>query len=271
MTVGIYKSTLAAVFLGASLHAADATQIHLPMPPEHPATDAGPQAARHVVRSSLPISGYLDFEQRAPIPEGQYKFCKRSPVDCFNNLTPLRVHLTKRVLDVIAAINQQVNSDILPATDQQQYGVEEYWTYPKSGQGDCEDYQLLKQKMLRDAGFPQSTLRHAVVLDTNGAGHDVLVIHTDRGDFAIDNLSDDVRTLGETGYSFQKILSASSDYEWKTFVGKDWRAFYTAAGVGQEPVYIMDPRTLALVERRLDAEGATATTGAIPQPKPRLN
>jgi predicted transglutaminase-like cysteine proteinase len=175
-------------------------------------------------------------------------------------MTPQRIHLTARVLKAIRDVNVRVNNAILPEEDIDQYGRSEFWAYPDSGRGDCEDYQLLKQRILRNAGFPQSALRHAVVNDLNGAGHDVLVIHTDRGDFVIDNLSNEVRTPAETGYTFRQILSPNSDYQWRTFAGRDWRAAYTAASADNEPVYRMSAAALSALEQSLHAQMLAANT-----------
>ena len=43
-----------------------------------------------------------------------------------------------------------------------------------------------------------------IVRDLNGAGHAVLTVKTDRGDFVLDNLSDEIRGWSATGYQFYK-------------------------------------------------------------------
>ncbi|WP_239507684.1 transglutaminase-like cysteine peptidase, partial [Enterobacter hormaechei] len=80
-------------------------------------------------------------------------------------------------------INSHVNAAIEPVTDMEQYGVEEVWTYPISGRGDCEDYVLLKKQMLIRAGLPASALLITVVRDRKGDGHAILTVKTDRGDY----------------------------------------------------------------------------------------
>ena len=44
------------------------------------------------------------------------------------------------------------------------YGRVEFWTYPKSGKGDCDDYVLLKRKLLMKRGWPGSALRLTAVM-----------------------------------------------------------------------------------------------------------
>ena len=45
-------------------------------------------------------------------------------------------------------INRQINRAIRFASDMEQYGKEEYWEYPISGFGDCEDMALEKRRRL---------------------------------------------------------------------------------------------------------------------------
>ena len=70
----------------------------------------------------------------------------------------------------------------------------------ETGVGDCEDYVLLKQRWLVSAGLPRESLLVTVVTDLGGAGHAVLTVHTDRGDYILDNMNDDVKLWRETPY-----------------------------------------------------------------------
>ena len=51
-------------------------------------------------------------------------------------------------------------------TDLDLYGRIEHWTYP-AAMGDCEDYVLLKRRLLRERGWPSSALLITVVRDEN--------------------------------------------------------------------------------------------------------
>ena len=54
--------------------------------------------------------------------------------------------------NVAQRINSQVNASVTYKTDLAQFEVPEFWQ--EAGKfGDCEDYALLKRKMLIDAGF----------------------------------------------------------------------------------------------------------------------
>ncbi len=76
----------------------------------------------------------------------------------------------------------------------------DHWDYPIDGKGDCKIYALFKRKLLIDRGFPRQALLMTIVRDLNGEGHAVLTVKTDRRDFVLDNLSDEIRAWSATGY-----------------------------------------------------------------------
>ncbi|WP_246777364.1 transglutaminase-like cysteine peptidase [Microvirga sp. VF16] len=133
------------------------------------------------------------------------EFCERSPGDCaIDPSEPATIKLDERAWALIVAINQQVNAAISPQEDIAHWGVIDRWDYPDDGYGDCEDYQLLKRRLLVEAGLPRRALRMVVVLDELGAGHAVMAIRTDRGDFILDNKRDTVLPWHQTGYVYIK-------------------------------------------------------------------
>jgi predicted transglutaminase-like cysteine proteinase len=147
-------------------------------------------------------------------PIGAYQFCKEIPADCSNPAGDQgALLLTEERWKTILKINYQVNSSITPMTDKEIYGVEERWAYPRTV-GDCEDYALLKRKMLIDAGFSPSDLLMTVVLQPNGEGHAVLTVRTDRGDFILDNMRNKVMLWADTEYTFLKRQSADDPTRW---------------------------------------------------------
>jgi predicted transglutaminase-like cysteine proteinase len=132
-------------------------------------------------------------------------FCKRLPDECrIDASEPATIDLTPDVSELLAATNLRVNTTIKPMTDREHWGVEDRWDFPDDGFGDCEDYQLLKRKLLAEAGLPRRAMRMTVVIDTEGDGHAVLTIRTDRGDLILDNKRDAVLTWNDTGYEFIK-------------------------------------------------------------------
>lgn len=149
------------------------------------------------------------------IPIGWLGFCAEEPAECAQKSTVSSpVHLTTRTLDVIKRVNQWVNASIRPVTDAWQWGREDRWSYPDNGRGDCEDYALLKRRMLLEEDFPLQSLLITVVRNKQGEGHAVLMVRTDRGDFILDNLNDEVMPWAKTGYHFVKRQSERDPNIW---------------------------------------------------------
>src|SRR5262245_3155919 len=95
-------------------------------------------------------------------PKGFVGFCDTGPWACGNGIT-FKQQLRNDLEQVAIEVNSRVNRSIKPETDMAQYGVEESWTLPVSGKGDCEDYALLKKKMLIERGVSAQLLLLTVV------------------------------------------------------------------------------------------------------------
>ena len=133
------------------------------------------------------------------------KFCERYPQECTtNNAEPAQIALTPRSWQTIVGVNRKVNGAVEPMTDLEHWGTPDRWDLAEDGIGDCEDFQLLKRKMLADAGLPRRAMRMTVVIDEKGEGHAVLMIRTDRGDLILDNKTNVVLPWHRTGYIFVK-------------------------------------------------------------------
>jgi predicted transglutaminase-like cysteine proteinase len=150
---------------------------------------------------------------RAPI--GWVDFCNSHSKECAVRPTPARdVVLSAAAWRDLVRINHRVNSTIKPLTDLEHWGTVEKWSYPDDGYGDCEDYVLLKRRMLIEAGWPREALLITVVRDKRGDGHAVLTVRTHKGEFILDNQEDKVLPWTETGYRFVKRQSQSDPNTW---------------------------------------------------------
>ena len=139
-----------------------------------------------------------------PIP-AWIEFCRRFPAECRIDLRePATIKLTAEVWNTIRTVNSRVNASIIPITDHEQWGVPDRWDLPTTGYGDCEDMQLLKRKLLAERGLPRRAMRMTVVIDARSAGHAVLMLRTDRGDFILDNETDAILPWDRTAYVFAK-------------------------------------------------------------------
>ena len=148
-------------------------------------------------------------------PIGWTEFCIEYAPECDTAPSvPRDVVLSTRALLELKRINVAVNSTIKPMTDMDHWGVVERWNYPDDGYGDCEDYALQKRKLLMEAGWPREALLMTVVRDQNGNGHAVLTVKSDRGEYILDNQTNDILSWEDTGYRFVKRQSQSDPNVW---------------------------------------------------------
>jgi predicted transglutaminase-like cysteine proteinase len=147
-------------------------------------------------------------------PIGYVQFCRQNPSECaFKAADPQRPVLSPARLRELVDVNAKVNREVIPVTDQSLYGVAELWTYPE-GSGDCEDYVLLKRRLLIDRGWPASSLLITVVRDANGDGHAVLTVTTTAGDLVLDNQDTEIRAWRDTPYDYLKRQSRTDPNAW---------------------------------------------------------
>ena len=115
---------------------------------------------------------------------------------------------------IVRRINLRVNNRVREITDQAQYRREEFWSLPTHIGGDCEDFALLKKKLLIAEGISPDRLMIAEVLDRNNERHAVLVVRTDRGDFVLDNLTNRIKHWEDTGYTFLRMQNPDRPSAW---------------------------------------------------------
>jgi predicted transglutaminase-like cysteine proteinase len=167
-----------------------------------------------VLSSSEPaVYAAVGGQARAPI--GWVEFCVEYKPECVAEPSePRDVVLTPKAWADMVKVNNWANNNIKPITDLEHWGVVERWNYPDDGQGDCEDYVLLKRRMLMQAGWPREALLVTVVRDKKGDGHAVLTVKTNRGEFVLDNQEPQILAWNKTGYRFIKRQSQSDPNVW---------------------------------------------------------
>ena len=192
-------------------------------------------AALNISLGALPASAgtdqpmFVSVGENTRAPIGWVEFCTEQPAECANSPTaPRDVVLTSKTWKDLVRVNKWVNETIKPITDLEHWGVVEKWSYPDDGYGDCEDYVLLKRRMLTQAGWPGEALLITVVRDRKGEGHAVLTVKTDKGEFILDNQNADILHWLDTGYRFVKRQSQSDPNIWVS-LGDSRPATSTAA------------------------------------------
>ena len=162
-------------------------------------------------------------------PIGWVDFCAEHAFECKVAPTaPRDVVLTNKTWTDLVRINKWVNENVKPMTDMDHWGVVEKWSYPDDGYGDCEDYALLKRRMLTEAGWPREALLMTVVRERSGDGHAVLTVKTDKGEFILDNQEEKILLWSETSYRYVKRQSQSDPNRWVS-LGDPRPTFATAS------------------------------------------
>ncbi|MBN8952519.1 MULTISPECIES: transglutaminase-like cysteine peptidase [unclassified Rhizobium] len=154
-------------------------------------------------------------------PIGHYEFCKRRPDECSIHPSDLRpLAINKKLWDEIVAVNTSVNEWVKPVSDLDHYGVVQYWNYPDDGMGNCEHYALEKRRELMEKGISLADLLITVVRLPDGEGHAVVTVRTDRGDFILDNLTDQVKNWTQTPYHYLKRQATDDTGLWVDIIQK---------------------------------------------------
>jgi predicted transglutaminase-like cysteine proteinase len=128
-------------------------------------------------------------------PLGYQLMCLQNPDECKGG-GAARVAPTKDMMATLKRVNLSVNRSMKPRRD----GSVDVWNASASAEGDCEDFVLAKRRQLIRAGLPASALRIAYVKTRSGAGHAVLVVKTGNKEVVLDNLTNAIRPLSQTGY-----------------------------------------------------------------------
>ena len=185
---------------------------------------------------------FMTVGAAASPPTGHRQFCHDHPEECrvppgpvgrtgragLAASPPPPVTLSAAMIVSVAAINTAINTRVRPQSDAALHGVEEHWSYPvvtANGKtaGDCEDFALLKRKMLSEIdGIALGDLLITVVRKRDGEGHAVLTLRTTKGDFILDNLDWRIRDFADTPYRYLKRQDPVNPAAWSHIEdGKD--------------------------------------------------
>ena len=166
--------------------------------------------------SAAPHSSFAAVGEATSVPYGWVDFCGRRPEECaLGKLKPLDVKMSKAAWTQLNRVNKRVNDAIEPMTNLAHWGTTlDHWDYPIDGKGDCKVYALYKRKLLIEAGFPRQALLMTVVRDLEGEGHAILTVKTDRGEFVLDNLTDEIRPWNANGYTYIKRQAQDDPNVW---------------------------------------------------------
>lgn len=142
-------------------------------------------------------------------PLAAVKFCMRYADQCSGDRAA-RISLNDREVALLDKVNRAVNQAIRPAG--KEHGLDT-WLLDQAA-GHCNEYAVQKRHGLLATGFPPSALLLASAVTSLGVNHLVLIVSTDRGDFVLDNLRDDIRPWNRTGYRWLARQSHRDPHLW---------------------------------------------------------
>lgn len=166
--------------------------------------------------AGAPGATFAIVGEQTSVPYGWIDFCGRQPQECNQPVLAAEdLHLTLGAWSVLNQINKEVNSSIEPISNLEHWGtIADHWDYPIDGKGDCKIYALQKRKALIEKGFPRQALLMTIVRDHSDQGHAILTVRTNKGDFILDNLTDEIRPWDAAGYRFIKRQSQEDPNVW---------------------------------------------------------
>ena len=146
-------------------------------------------------------------------PQGATEICGVYPWVCGDSGAAATLQ-PEAVLRLAREVNSSVNRRIRPQSDAELYGVTEKWTLPIAGRGDCEDYALLKMKLLLEQGVPARDLVLAMVVTEKYVPHIVLILRTEEADYFLDNMTDAMLPWYRSGYTVLSMQSPADKKQW---------------------------------------------------------
>jgi predicted transglutaminase-like cysteine proteinase len=189
-------------------------------------------AGQGCVRTGTPL---VTAEPR-PAPEAFAAFCRNAPKECARTGAAARqVPLSPERWRELQSVNDHVNATVQEVSDLDQFGAADVWSLPVDGKGDCEDFALLKRKLLIERGWPSSALLLTVVADASAEGHAVLTAVTDKGDYILDSRTSRIVLASAAPYTFFKRQSQTSPVVWTALIPEGARVATAAELSGRNP------------------------------------
>ena len=143
------------------------------------------QAAMTGLKGPLPLSTEMSTGNFVPAPPAWFALLRQHP-----ELDPQHAPLEKMPLTAAhAALLMKVNKEINGRVRYRRDAGKDVWEIG-GREGDCEDIAIRKLSVLiQDHGLPRGALTLSACRIERGQGHAVLLVHSDRGVYVMDNLT----------------------------------------------------------------------------------
>jgi predicted transglutaminase-like cysteine proteinase len=174
------------------------------------AAGGGATAAAAADAADLSIDR-LATGRAVPGPAGWLNYCMRDLARCQQASAATRVPATPETLALLARVQRDVNAQVRP---REEPSGQDLWRVAPV-EGDCEDFALTKQQLLRAAGLPASAVRLAVVRTLAGEEHAVLTVETSAGTLLLDNLRPAVVPFGTAGFRWLMLEQPGPRLRWQ--------------------------------------------------------
>jgi predicted transglutaminase-like cysteine proteinase len=184
-----------------------------------------------------------------------------------------RVAMIKKLVDSdrkaafsgkLETVNATINAMIRYTPDMNVKGKIDHWGKPadiiSTGEGDCEDYAILKLAVLKDLGVPMDSMSVIVLQDKRrNVYHAVLAVSTNRGHLILDNTRN--RVFRDTAFADYKPLYSFSD-------NHSWIHGTKPAALRASAVSAGNPALPANVDYTIKTAsvGSKSNTGIVPVP-----
>lgn len=139
------------------------------------------------------------------------EFCHRYPSECIVTKGK-KIIWNYKTKKYFSELNIRVNKQIIEIPSEIPLENEIWLLFPKEGQ--CHDYVVSKRHELIKTGYSSSDLLLAEVITQNDLHHLVLIIKTDKGDFIMDSLRNDVYPIELMEYRLLRMQSSENPNYW---------------------------------------------------------
>ncbi len=150
-------------------------------------------------------------------PLGFIKYCLRNYSECARKSeNPGVAELSQSTWRQLQDVQLAGNRLIRPQSDLDNAGLPDSWDYPRNGSGDCEDFAILKRRMLIERGWPADSMLLTTAITEQGEHHVVLTVTTDSGDFILDNRYVQVQAWEDMKYTWLARQDPRNLMRWVT-------------------------------------------------------
>jgi predicted transglutaminase-like cysteine proteinase len=143
------------------------------------------------------------------------QYCLRNYDECTNKVpTEDRITMSERLKLDMEEVQAFVNTIIKPLSDMDNVGVADSWGYPSNQYGDCEDYAILKKRLLVARGWSKNALLLTTAITEKGEAHVVLTVASSGGDFILDNRMKTVEAWENMQYRWLARQDGKNQLTW---------------------------------------------------------